>query len=66
MGDSDKTTRTIAVCEDCGTLYAALEISNEEFRPIGRRDGCECGSTDFTPVDDDLSERSLEDDTATD
>lgn len=61
MGDSDDTSRTIAACEQCGSLYAALEINDEQFRPIGRRDGCECGSTDFTPVDPGGSEVSFED-----
>ena len=52
MGD-DEQRRTIAMCEQCGALYAALEIGDGDFRPIGRRDGCQCGSMEFTPVDDD-------------
>ena len=52
---SDENRRTIAMCEECGALYAALEIDDDEYRPIGRRDGCQCGSTVFTPVDGDVS-----------
>ncbi|MXV61956.1 hypothetical protein GS429_07775 [Natronorubrum sp. JWXQ-INN-674] len=63
MVDSDENHRTIAACEQCGSLYAALKIGDDQFRPIGRRDGCECGSMAFTPVDDGVSDVSLEDDT---
>lgn len=63
MGNSDDARRTIAACEQCGSLYAALEISTGEFRPIGRRDGCECGSMDFTPVEEGVTDASLEDGT---
>ena len=51
MDETDDTGRMIAACEHCGALYAALEISDEKIRPIGRRDGCQCGSTDFVAVD---------------
>ncbi|ELZ12338.1 hypothetical protein C478_09691 [Natrinema thermotolerans DSM 11552] len=55
--------RTIAVCERCGALYAALELGKEKLRPIGgRRDGRQCGCTDFTAVDGSLSDLSLSDD----
>ena len=60
MGDGER--RTIAMCEECGALYAAFEISDGEFRPIGRRDGCQCGSMQFTPVDGGFSDLSLEED----
>lgn len=56
----EENRRTIAMCEECGALYAALELTDDTFRPIGRRDGCRCGSTDFTPVDDSLPDLSLE------
>ena len=62
MGDNDETQRTIAMCEECGALYAAFEISTGEYRPIGRRDGCQCGSMEFTPVDGSLSDLSFEED----
>ncbi|QLG48444.1 hypothetical protein [Natrinema halophilum] len=52
MDDADANRRTIAACEHCGALYAALEFSNETIRPIGRRDGCRCGSTEFSAIED--------------
>ncbi|WP_408957790.1 hypothetical protein [Natrinema sp. 74] len=59
MGNTDANRRTIAACEQCGSLYAALEFSDETLRPIGRRDGCQCGCTEFTAVDGSLSEEAL-------
>ncbi|MDQ2051219.1 hypothetical protein RBH26_12090 [Natronolimnohabitans sp. A-GB9] len=60
--ETDAKRRTVAVCDECGSLYAALEIDEGDFRPIGRRDGCECGSTAFSPVDGVGSELAFEDD----
>ncbi|WP_226480021.1 hypothetical protein [Natrinema amylolyticum] len=62
MDESDDNRRTIAACEQCGSLYAALELAEEKLRPIGSRDGCRCGSTEFTAVDGSLSTVSFEDD----
>ena len=62
MVDGDENRRSIAMCDECGALYAALEIGEDDFRPIGRRDGCQCGSLEFTPVDQSVSEIDLEDD----
>ncbi|QLK27025.1 hypothetical protein HYG81_05290 [Natrinema zhouii] len=60
MDESDENRRTIAACEECGSLYAALELSEDKLRPIGRRDGCRCGGTDFSAVDGSLSDPSLD------
>lgn len=50
MTDGDDE-RLVAACEQCGSMYAALELPNGEIRPIGSRDGCtSCGGTAFTPV----------------
>lgn len=62
MADGDENRRSIAMCKECGALYAALEITEDDFRPIGRRDGCQCGSLEFTPVDKSVSALGLEDD----
>ncbi|ELY52578.1 hypothetical protein [Natronolimnohabitans innermongolicus] len=58
--DENDAQRTIAACDECGSLYAALEITADEFRPIGRRDGCECGSTAFSPVESEDTELSID------
>ncbi|WP_226038920.1 hypothetical protein [Natrinema sp. DC36] len=60
MAERDDNRRTIAACEQCGSLYAALELSEDKIRPIGRRDGCRCGGTEFTAVDDSFSDFSFE------
>lgn len=60
MDETDETQRTIAACDQCGALYAALELSDDKLRPIGRRDGCQCGSTSFSDVDGSLSDVSFE------
>lgn len=46
-GEND---RLVAACDDCGSVYAAIELSNGDAQPIGKRNGCSCGGTDFTPV----------------
>ena len=62
MEGSDANRRTIAACEECGSLYAAIELDDETLRPIGRRDGCQCGSTAFTAVGGSGSEETPGDD----
>lgn len=52
--EDDEQRRLIAACTDCGALYAATELSDGSILPIGQRDGCRCGNTSFTPVDEDL------------
>ncbi|WP_049922292.1 hypothetical protein [Halopiger djelfimassiliensis] len=65
MADSDETAdderhRTIAACTSCGALYAALEVSDGSYLPIGRRDGCQCGGTAFDPVEGALLDSATE------
>lgn len=44
-------TRLVAVCEDCGSMYAAFELPDGEIRPIGNRKGCaSCNGTEFSPL----------------
>ncbi|WP_265111735.1 hypothetical protein [Halosolutus halophilus] len=67
MDDSDDTqARTIAACTRCGSIYAAIELGEGDLRPIGSRDGCSCGSTSFTDLDDttevDLADADTSDD----
>jgi predicted nucleic acid-binding Zn-ribbon protein len=40
--------RLIARCEACGSVYAAVEMPNGRIAPIGRLEGCKCGSSDFS------------------
>lgn len=54
MTGGDESRRLIAACTDCGALYAATELADGSILPIGQRDGCQCGCTAFTPVEEGL------------
>ncbi|MHC3438205.1 hypothetical protein ACYJ1Y_08885 [Natrialbaceae archaeon A-gly3] len=43
MTDHD---RVMAVCEHCGSAYAAKVLQDGNVRPIGQ-DACSCGSEEF-------------------
>ncbi|WP_254522538.1 hypothetical protein [Natrinema caseinilyticum] len=43
--------RTIAKCICCGTAYAAEKWPDGTIQPIGTRDGCQCGTTEFRVVE---------------
>ncbi len=45
----DDHNRMMAVCERCGSAYAARVLSDGRIRPIGV-ESCSCGSTDFQPL----------------
>ena len=60
MSGSDDSHRLIAACTDCGALYAATELSDGSILPIGQRDGCRCGCTTFTRVNDGFLESADE------
>jgi hypothetical protein len=40
------TEHILAICEECGSAYAAKLIKDGRIRPIGR-DTCSCGGTRF-------------------
>lgn len=50
MDADDENSRLVAACDDCGSVYAAVELSNGDVQPIGKRNGCSCGGTEFSPV----------------
>ncbi|AEH36245.1 hypothetical protein [Halopiger xanaduensis] len=58
MDERDDPDRMIAACTHCGALYAATELSDGSILPIGRRDGCRCGGTTFTKVNEELLENA--------
>nr|WP_084777840.1 hypothetical protein [Natrialba sp. SSL1] len=45
-----ESERTIAECFDCGNAYAAKKWPDGTIQPIGTRNGCQCGSTEFQAV----------------
>nr|WP_254532758.1 hypothetical protein [Natrinema gelatinilyticum] len=44
--------RAIAECLNCGNAYAAKEWPDGTIQPIGTRNGCQCGSTEFQIVEE--------------
>ncbi|APX96337.1 hypothetical protein SAMN05421809_2429 [Natronorubrum daqingense] len=51
MGGDDETSRLMATCVECKSVFAALEFPNGTIQPIGSRDGCtSCGATEFEPL----------------
>lgn len=48
MSSIEARPRLMAVCDDCGSAYAAVEQSDGRIAPIGRLNGCACGSTEFS------------------
>nr|WP_293026996.1 hypothetical protein [Natronococcus sp.] len=42
-----ESERTMAQCTSCGSAYAAELWPDGSIKPIGTKDGCQCGSTDF-------------------
>ncbi|MFC4542035.1 hypothetical protein ACFO5R_08860 [Halosolutus amylolyticus] len=67
MDDSDDAqARTVAACVQCGSIYAAIELDGGGLQPIGSRDGCSCGSTSFTDLDDTAAAIDFADGDATD
>ena len=42
--------RRMAICTACGSAYAARIASDGRVQPIGSRDGCHCGSSEFEVV----------------
>ncbi|MFP8958551.1 hypothetical protein ACLI4Y_17710 [Natrialbaceae archaeon A-CW3] len=41
------TRKVAATCTSCQAVYAAEAWPDGKVRPIGRREGCRCGETEF-------------------
>lgn len=51
MASSEGGVRMGATCDNCGSVYAALEFATGEIRPIGSRNGCAtCDGTTFSRI----------------
>lgn len=57
MAGRDDVRRGIAICEECGSSYAARVWPDGTLKLIGRED-CSCGSSAFRIVDDTASDES--------
>lgn len=51
MNGDEASRKVAAVCESCGTAYAAVKHQNGDIRPIGSPAGC-CSGSELTVVDD--------------
>ncbi|WP_246998424.1 hypothetical protein [Halosolutus gelatinilyticus] len=52
MAQRDDVRRVLAACEECGSVYTAWLWPDGALKVIGQ-EGCSCGSTAFTVLDDD-------------
>jgi hypothetical protein len=50
-----ESERTLAECLNCGNAYAVKHWPDGTIRPIGHKNGCHCGSTEFQIVEMDSS-----------
>lgn len=44
---TDEREKVAARCRDCGAIYSAWVLADETVQPIGRKDGCQCGTSEF-------------------
>ncbi|ELZ14751.1 hypothetical protein C477_19704 [Haloterrigena salina JCM 13891] len=44
---ADEREKVAAQCRDCGAIYSAWVFADETVQPIGRKDGCRCGTSEF-------------------
>ena len=45
--DADERMKVAARCRDCGSVYSAWVLPDTTVQPIGRKDGCQCGASEF-------------------
>ncbi|TYL38163.1 hypothetical protein CV102_13235 [Natronococcus pandeyae] len=51
MNGDEESRKVAAVCDSCGTVYAAVERQDGDVRPIGSPAGC-CSGSKLTVVED--------------
>ena len=50
MAHNEDVDRILVECVDCGSVHVARQWPSGDIRVVGRN-GCDCGSSDFTPVE---------------
>jgi len=40
----------LAICDECGSAYAATITNDGDVLPIGARNGCRCGGKTFSQI----------------
>ncbi|MFC7238285.1 hypothetical protein ACFQS4_08640 [Saliphagus sp. GCM10025317] len=53
MTDRNELSEVIAQCTNCGNVYASHVNPDGTVSPIGQRNGCSCGSSEFTVLEGD-------------
>ncbi|RQH00421.1 hypothetical protein [Natrarchaeobius oligotrophus] len=61
MTGCDEQSRFLAACEQCGSVYAAQQHAEGEIVPIGKPDGCACGGTTFSKIEESPESTPVED-----
>ncbi|MFC7231098.1 hypothetical protein ACFQMM_06170 [Saliphagus sp. GCM10025308] len=51
MTDRNELSEVIAQCTNCGNVYASHVNPDGTVSPIGQRNGCSCGSSEFTVLE---------------
>ncbi|TYL35961.1 hypothetical protein CV102_25140 [Natronococcus pandeyae] len=52
MMPEGESKRTLVECLECGSAYAAAQWPDGTVQPIGTKNGCQCGSTEFQAVEE--------------
>lgn len=61
MAEDNETAHCLATCDQCGTAFAAAETADGDLLPLGSRNGCRCGSTSFSRVEEKDFKESVKD-----
>lgn len=44
---TDERLKVAGACRECGAVYSAWLLPDDTVRPIGRKNGCQCGASEF-------------------
>jgi hypothetical protein len=47
-----QSERILGECLACRSVYAAQQWTDGAIKPIGAKNGCRCGSTEFRAIED--------------
>ncbi|WP_081443552.1 hypothetical protein [Haloterrigena turkmenica] len=59
MPEDEEERDLLATCDRCGTAYTAAITDDGEILPLGARNGCRCGGTSFSRVDEEDFDESI-------
>ena len=44
---TEQRVKVAAKCRQCGAVYSAWILADDTVQPIGRKNGCQCGASQF-------------------